>query len=330
MALAARLGVAAREAGRARAAWLARCPGGPDPAQGNPHVREGAGQGGGAAARALARWLERAAVHEPASAALTLLAFLAEEVERPAPPLASTRALQERWELLRASLPGAPALERSLAAAPPHLELGLRLAGGELRFGLQLTAAGLASGVRRALRKAPVRRLARAVLASLGPRAACPRCGDVLAVHVARLSGVDEVHGLACPRCGEVLRSYLRFGPPEGLEGLAGVAARVGLTAVARLRLGQTLLAFGMLPSERAALTASALLERLDRLCLAPLQLDLPPGALALRAGRRLLLPHEPVPRRGALSVAATRLAGRPIGSLAAQLRGRIARRFRG
>ncbi len=206
----------------------------------------------------------------------------------------------------------------------------MRLAGDELRLGLQLVAPGLVSGVRASLRKAAVPSVARTVLSALGPRLGCDRCGEVLAVHVPRLTGVDEVHGLVCPACGALLRSYLRFGPPEGLEGFAAVALRAGLTSAVRVRLGHGALTFGMLPAERSRLTAAELLSRFEALCLLPHQLHLPPGSLSVRVGGRRLAPEASLPRRGALSFAVARTSARSAGWLLGQLRGRVARRFSG
>jgi len=154
------------------------------------------------AARSLASALEaQAAGGEPWQAALTLLAFFGEAAVVPPPPLAAMDELAPRWDALRAGWPGAPDLAAALARLPRQVELGLRAAGDEVVAGLQLTALDLGAGVRAALGRSPVDDLARRVLAALGPRERCGACGDeVYAVHVLRVGGLGEVHGLACPQ----------------------------------------------------------------------------------------------------------------------------------
>jgi len=237
--------------------------------------------------------------------------------------------LAARWDALRAGWPGAPDLGAALARLPRQVELGLRAAGDEVVAGLQLSAPGLGAGVRAALGRAPVDDLARRVLAALGPRERCATCGEVYAVHVLRVRGLDEVHGLACPRCAAVLRSFWRYGPAEGLEALAPLAVEIGLVVEQRVRLAGASFAFELLPAERARLTARALLRRFDELCLTPAGVQLPRGALALRAGRRLLAPGARVPEEAAVSIVAGPAAGVAERELLVLLRDRVERRFR-
>lgn len=285
----------------------------------------------GAEGRAVARWLEARAAEAPGEAALTLLAFALAEAGRPPEAVALASGLRERWEALRAGWPGTPDLGAALAAAPRHLELGLRDVDGDLVVGLQPASAGAAAGIREALPRPAVAAVARRVLWALGPRARCPGCdADVYAVHLVRARGVDEVHGLACPDCAAVLRSYWRYGAPEGLEALEGFARRAGLVVEQRARLGGVAFAFQMLPAERARLTARALVRRLAEVCLAPCGVDLPPRALRVRAGGRVLPAGARVPE-----VARVELVAAPGGpareaELLARMRDGLRTRFRG
>ncbi|OFX19148.1 MAG: hypothetical protein A2V77_07010 [Anaeromyxobacter sp. RBG_16_69_14] len=283
------------------------------------------------AASALSRALEKqAGSAAPWEAALTLLAFLGEEVGCLPEPLASWDELAERWDALRAGWPGAPDLGRALAVLPGHLEIGLRLCEDEVEAGLQLASADLAAGVRAALGHETARGLAQRVMAALGPRERCGECGgEVYAVHLLRVHGLDEVHGLACPRCAAVLRSFLRYGEPQGLEALSALAVEIGLVAEQPVRFGGVRLAFQMLPAERARLTGRALLRRFRGLCLEPHGLDLPRGALELRAGRARLAPGARVPEGASVSVVALSEAGMNVRELLDVVRKRIERRFR-
>jgi hypothetical protein len=231
---------------------------------------------------------------------------------------------------LRADWPEAPAFERLLARPPTglRLELGLR-ASADVTAGLQLASSDLLAGVHLALAREPVARVARRVLAVLGPRLACRRCRKPRqAVHVVRTRGLDEVHGLACPDCGAVLRSYWRYGEPEGLEALGAVALRVGLVAEQTARLGGATLAFQVPAADRERLPAGRLRALFAELYLQPCRLDLAPGLIEVRAGGKVLAASAPVPVRG-VRLAPAAAAGMTDRELEASLRARIARRFR-
>ncbi|HUK66460.1 MAG TPA: molecular chaperone DnaJ, partial [Anaeromyxobacteraceae bacterium] len=222
---------------------------------------------------------------------------------------------------------GAPGLGRALAEAPRHVEVGLRLMKDELWAGLELEGASEGAGVRAALADEAVANLTRRIMAALGPREKCERCGgDVYAVHLVRLSGLDEIHGLACPGCARVLRSFWRFGERE--RRLEKIALGVGLVAEERLRLSGATLVFQMLPTERIRLTARALLRRFRELCLEPNGLELPRDALAVRAGRALLPAGARVPEGPKLEVVTLPKAGETEAGLLARVRARVRARF--
>jgi hypothetical protein len=286
------------------------------------------------ASRALVRALQIAAARAPWEIALTFLAFLNEEAGPPPETLASWAGLEERWEALAAGWTDAPELGQALAEAPRHLEIGLRLHGdgpGELHAGLQLAAPEHLAAARAAFTHEAAAPLARAVMAVLGPAERCRSCrADVYAVHLLRLRGIDEVHGLACPACATVLRSFWRYGQAEGLEALSELALEVELVAEQTVWLGGAELAFQMLPAERDRLDAAGLLQRFRDLCLEPYDVRLPAGSLALRAGRAKLAPDAPVPRRGKVTLVALPGAGVSERELLSTLRERIRKRFRG
>ena len=321
----------AREAARAELAVRGRGRRTFDPVGEDPLVRVGRrpARPAGAAGRALARWLEAEAQSEsPWAGALTVLAFLGEEADRPLPALLEWPALAERWDALRALWPLAPELGPALCKAPRHLGVGLRLHREELWVALELTGPGLSDGVRAALGNEAVAALARRVMAALGPRERCERCaGEVYAVPLVRLSGLDEIHGLACPGCARVLRSFWRFGGRE--RRLEKVALGVGLVAEVRARFAGAPLAFQMLPSERGRLTARALVRRFRELCLEPNGLELPRGALLVRAGRTLLPAGARVPERARVEIVGSAGAGAEEARLAQAVRGRVKARFR-
>lgn len=284
-----------------------------------------------APARDLARWLEEAAEGAPWEAGLTLLAFLLEEAgERPPPAVATAAGLAARWERLRAGWPGAPDLAGALARLPRHLTLGARAGREEVLAGLQLAEAALAAGVRIALPREAVARRAREVLAVLGPEERCAACRqEVLGLHLLRTSGLDERHGIACPRCGSILRSYWRYGEAEGLEALWPVARRLGLVVEQTVRLGGTTLGFGMRPDEREALTARALVGRLEELYLGPCQVELPAAAVRVMGAAGELAPRGRVAGAGRLAFRLGAEAGTTEDGLVELLRARIERRFR-
>jgi hypothetical protein len=174
-----------------------------------------------------------------------------------------------------------------------------------------------------------VRELAQRVVAALGPREHCRCGGEVYAVHVLRVRGLDEVHGLACPRCAAVLRSFWRYGEPRGVEALSQFALDIGLVVEQPVRLAGALLAFQMLPAERNRLTARALLRRFRELCLGPNGVNLPRGTLALRAGRAPLAEGARVPEGARVDLTLKRAAGIGGRELLALLRRRIEQRFR-
>ncbi len=306
-----------------------------DPLAESPLVRRSAERleraRAGAPARELARWLEAAAARAPWEAGLTLLAFLAEAAgARPPPSLGGPEGWAPVWERLRGGWPGAPDLAGALSRLPRHLVLGARAGRGEVLAGLQLADAGLAAGVRLALGHRGVAAVAREVLAALGPEARCEACRrEVVARHLLRTRGLDEVNGLACPRCGAVLRSYWRYGEPEGLEALAPLAVEVGLTAEVPVRLGGTTLAFQLLPEEAAALTAAGLVARFEALYLAHCKVALPEGALWLAAGGKRLAPGAAVAGAGTLTLRLDAAAGTTSEGLVELLRARVERRFR-
>lgn len=282
-----------------------------------------------AEARALGRALEEDAAARRWEAALTLLAFFAEEAgTRPPDALAGAEGWAARWERLRAALPGAPELPRALGRLPRHLEVGLRAARGGVGAGVQLAAPDLVAGVRIALDRAPVAALAREVLAALGPETACAGCGPVLALHLLRTRGLDERHGHVCPSCGEVLRSFWRYGEAEGFEALAPHARSLGLVAEVTASLAGTSIGFGLLPAEREALTAAGLRRRFAELYLAQYEVALDPQAVAVSGARGPLGPGAKVAgeRRLELGTEGAELSPEALLEL---LRGRIERRFR-
>ena len=303
-----------------------------DPVAASPLLRRRPARSahGRAAAHRLAMALERQARSAPWQVALTLLAFLFESAGVAPEALGSWDLLAERWEALRAAWPASPDLPGALARLPPHLEIGLRWCGDDVQAGLQLASPELVEGVRVAFAKEPVRDLAQRLLAALGPVERCACAGEIYAVHVLRLRGPDEVHGLACPRCGRVLKSFWRYGEPRGLEVLGAVAVEIGLVVEQPVRLAGAPLTFQMLPAERNRLTARALVRRFRELCLAPHGLELPRGALAIRAGRALLADGARVPEgvRVAL-VAVKRVAGIRERDLLTLVREKVVRRFR-
>jgi hypothetical protein len=303
-----------------------------DPVAESPLVRRGAllaeARRAGPAARDLARRLEELSLSRPPwEAALTLLAFLAEAAGAPPESLASAGGLAAAWEEATAGWE-APDLARALARLPGHLALGMRVEGRELPFGIHLAAPGLAAGVRLALGSEPVREVARRVLASLGPELRCRRCRRARrAVHLLRMRGPDEVHGLACPACGQILRSYWRYGEPGGLEALAPLAVEVGLVAELPLRFARATVALQLLPAERARLTGGALRRLLSELLFAPYRIDIGPGRLRILAGAREVGARERVPEgRLAATVAG---AGMEDAEALELVRSRVERRFR-
>jgi len=284
-----------------------------------------------AEARELARTLEARAAAAPAEVALTILAFFAEDSGgRPPDALASPEGWAARWDRLRAAWPGTPDLTRTIARMPRWLAVGARAQAAEVVAGVQLAEAELAAGVRIALERGAVARLAREVLAALGPDGTCEACGARGAgLHLLRTRGLDELNGVACPGCGAVLRSYWRYGEADGLEALAPHALRLGLVAEATAQLAGTALGFQMLPSERAALTAAGLRRRFAELYLAPYGVELPAEAMGLADRRVELAPGARLDPAARLRFTVARDAGLTAEELLELLRARIERRFR-
>jgi hypothetical protein len=284
-----------------------------------------------AAARELARTLETQATAAPAEVALTVLAFFAEESgARPPEALQSAEGWSSRWERLRCAWPAARDLPRTLARLPRWLALGARAQGDAVVAGPQLADAGLLAGVRLALERAAVARIARDVLAALGPEVACEACGaSAPGLHLHRTRGLDELNGIVCPGCGAVLRSYWRYGEADGLEALAPHALRLGLVAEATAQLAGTAIGFQMLPAERERLTAAQLRRRFAELYLAPYEVELAPERIALASGRDLLGPGARLAGGDRLRITVEPGAGTTAEELLELLRARIERRFR-
>ena len=304
-----------------------------DPLQESALVRKGAAllerQRATGPARELARLLEEAAAERPWEVALAVLALFLEESVRPPPAIETGAGFAERWDLLRAEWEGAPDLARALARLPRHLEVGVRAGRTEVAAGLQLSSPELGAGVRIALERPSVGEIGRAVLSVLGPSETCKECKEeVVAVHLLRTRGLDELNGLVCPRCGAVQRSYWRYGEPEGLEALAPWALRLGLVAEQGLSLAGTLIGFQMLPEEHEALTAVALRDRFAQLYLVPYEVELDPAALAIHAGAKALKPNAAV-AEGGVALAVSPEAGTTPEALLELLRGRVAQRFK-
>lgn len=339
----ARLARAARELSRARTIAMGkiekRGPTGArrafDPLEESEIVRMGASRlerrHATPAARELARTLEAAAQGTPWEVALALLAFFSEESGgRPPEALATAGGWASRWERLRASWEGAPELGRALARLPRHLSVGAREQGSDVVAGVQLSDASLVAGVRIALEREAVARLAAEVLAALGPEEACPSCGGrEPALHLLRTRGLDELHGIACPACGEILRSYWRYGEVDGLEALAPHALRLGLVAEATVQLAGTAIGFQMLPPERERLTADRLRRRFAELYLGPYEVELPLAAIGIARGETILGPGAGIGGEKGLRIAIGRDAGTTAEELLELLRARIERRFR-
>ncbi|MBI5067340.1 MAG: molecular chaperone DnaJ [Deltaproteobacteria bacterium] len=304
-----------------------------DPVAESPLVRQGLrlveARRAGPAARELARWLEEKAHAEvPWEAALTLLAFVGEAAGTPPDAMASAGALAATWAAVVEGW-DAPDLPRALARLPRHLALGMRARGKELDFGAQLASPELGPGVRLALGRERVTALLSRVLAALGPVLPCRGCGEEerRALHLLRLRGLDEVHGLVCPGCGSVLRSYWQYGEPGGLEALAPLALEAGLVAEVSLRFAGAPLALQLLPAERQALTGTALRERLAAVLFAPYRIEVEARHLRLRSKAGEVGPRQRVPA-GRL-VLGLHAAGLGEAEALELLRSRIERRFR-
>jgi hypothetical protein len=338
----ARLAHAAREVTRARSIAMTqlerRGPTGArrafDPLDEAELVRRGAARlerrSATAAARDLARALEAQASAAPWEVALTLLAFFAEDAgARPPDALRTPEAWSLRWDRLREAWPAAQDLPRTLARLPRWLAVGARAQGAEVVAGPQLVDAELLPGVRIALERASVARIAADVLAALGPDVACERCGARGAgIHLHRTRGLDELHGVVCPACGAIARSYWRYGEADGLEALAPHALRLGLVAEVGAQLAGTALGFQMLPAERERLTAAQLRRRFAELYLATYEVELPADAVEIFAGRDALGPGARVGGER-LRLAVADGAGMTPEALLELLRARIERRFR-
>ncbi|MGB8932606.1 MAG: molecular chaperone DnaJ, partial [Anaeromyxobacteraceae bacterium] len=185
------------------------------------------------------------------------------------------------------------------------------------------------AGVRIALERPTVAEIGRAVLSALGPSETCKECKEeIVAIHLLRTRGLDELNGLVCPRCGAVQRSYWRYGEPEGLEALAPWALKLGLVAEQGLSLAGTVIGFQLLPEEREGLTAAALRDRFVQLYLTPYEVELDPAALSIAAGGRALKPAAAV-GEGKVALALSPDAGTTAEALLELLRSRVSRRFK-
>jgi hypothetical protein len=283
------------------------------------------------AARELARHLEELAVQAPWQVVLTLMAFCAEVAGRPPPGLASAEAWEERYRVLCEWVPleGAPEWAQALGRLPRHLELGLRVQKEEVRFGVQLRERELVAAVPLALERADVAALGRHVLAVVGPREACRRCGqEGYLLHLLRTRGLDERHGQLCPHCFGVQKSYWLYSLSEGLEALQPHVLRLGMVAEQVVRLAGASIGFQLLPEERAALTAEGLRQRLVELYLAPYGVELAAEHVRLVQGGRELAAEEVVPE-GVVVLRLAPEAGTTERELLELLRSRIERRFR-
>lgn len=337
-----RLARAARELDRARRMAMGqiakRGPTGTarafDPLQESALVRRGAAllerQRATGPARELARLLEERVADRPWEVALSVIALFLEEAVRPPPSIETGAGFSERWDLLRSGWEGAPDLARALARLPRHLEVGVRAGATEVAAGLQLAEPELAAGVRIALARPSVAEIGRAVLSVLGPAERCKGCREqVIALHLLRTRGLDELNGIVCPRCGAVQRSYWRYGEPEGLEALAPWALRLGLVAEQGLSLAGTVIGFQLLPEDRDELTAGELRDRFAQLYLSPYEVALDPALLHVEVDGKVLKAGARVGGgKAALGVAPE--AGTTPEALLELLRGRIAQRFRG
>ena len=305
-----------------------------DPVLESPLVRQGVlrleRQRASPAARELARRLEDSAASEPWALALTLMAFFAEAAGRPPPGLDSSEAWAERYELLRElDLPEAPGYDEALARLPRHLELGLRVMKKEVRFGLQLREAELLAAVPLALQREDVAEWGRRVFAVIGPQEQCARCGEeVFLQHLLRTRGLDELHGLLCPLCAHAQKSYWLYSRTEGQEALLPHALRLGTVVEQGVRLAGTTVGFQLLPEEREALTAQALLQRFVDLYLNPYGVELQPEHLRLTQAGRPLEPQAPV-GRGPVTLKLLPESEQSEPRVLELLRSRIERRFR-
>jgi hypothetical protein len=276
------------------------------------------------AARGLA---ELAGGPQPWRAALPVAALLGELGEAVPEGLSTATALAARWDALREAWPGAPALAYALAASR-EVEPALRARGDAVELAPRL-APDLAAALRESLAAGPLAGLGRTVLAALGPEERCPACRrGTFARHLLRLRGPDEVHALACGRCGATLRGYWRYGGPRGVEGLWPIALELGMAHAVEVRFGRATLAFGLLPRERARLTAAGLCRLAHALCFAPHGVPLPAEALAVQAGGRTLGARTRVPEGAPLALVAEGSATTASRALAL-VRAAVARRFR-
>jgi hypothetical protein len=283
-------------------------------------------------ARELGRRLEELSAEAPWEAALTLMAFFAEAAGRPPGSLADPGGWAERYQSLReeAGWPEAPPFERLVARLPRHLEVGMRATPAAVEAGVQLVRPELGAGVRIALEREAVAEVGREVLSRLGPAERCRRCRrTVLALHLMRTRGLDELNGLVCPACGAVLRSYWRYGELEGLEALAPFALELGLVAEQVVRLGGAAVGFQMLPGERERLTAARLRERFHEIYCQPYQVEIAAGDLSFATGAGPLAPQARLPERGAVRLVLAKSAGMGEPALLELLRARIEQRFR-
>lgn len=280
-------------------------------------------------ARTLARTLEDAAVAEPWTVALTLLAFFAEKAIRPPETLRTQEGWKTRYDAIRTALPDAPPFERTLTRLPPHLELGMRAQNGQLHVGVQVRDPELLAGVSLALEQDAVAELARRVFEQLGPEQTCKACGRVSPqLHLMYTRGLDELHALVCPRCGAAQKRYWMYSRNDGLEALLPEAQRLGLVSEQVVRFGGAAIGFQFPSVLRHPLRATELLDRLWSCYFQPYGVELPRESVQLVSGNSVLGASAPLPE-APVSVRLKKGAGMSSRQAVELLRSRIERRFR-
>ena len=288
-----------------------------------------AGVGRAANAEQLARRLQAAARRDQWQLALSLFALFGEASPDPSPALSSLATAGARYERLCREWPGSPPWDRALASLPPHLEVGLREYPRRLVFGVQVKRAEDLAAIARVIDEDAVAPIARAVLTAMGSEAHCEHCRKtVLAVHVLRARGIDEVHGLACPECASVFRSYRSFGGPEGLEALAPYAVSLGLVVEQPVTIGSSTVVLGLLPKETKRLGAKHVVERLSTLLLDDVSTDLR-SYVRLTANGKKLPAGAAIRPATRLRVALEEAAPMSIKELERELTSRAQSRFR-
>lgn len=281
-------------------------------------------------ARALARTLEERVSTAPWEVALTLLAYFAERALRPPEGLRTQQAWKDRYEALRAAWPQAPGFEQALTLLPDWLEVGMRVQQRQVQAGLQLRDAALAAGVSIALEGDGVAALAREVFLQLGPVELCKGCEAPRAlVHLLRTRGLDELNALVCPSCGKVARRYFIFSRNDGIEALQPDALKLEVVAEQVVRFAGAAIGFQLLPSEREALTAGAVLDRFVDCYVVPYKLELTREALELHLGGQRLRSNARIPGGAVPTLRLSAKAPLSAKEALSLLKSRIERRFR-